>query len=63
VAWITSMLWIGYFIGQTPLANRIDKLIVVVVFVSVLPMLVGAARRWLRGRSAVQQPESPGGSP
>jgi membrane-associated protein len=50
VAWITSMLWIGYFLGQTPLANRIDKLILVVVFVSILPMLIGAARRWLRAR-------------
>jgi len=52
VAWITSMLWIGYFLGQTPLANRIDKLILVVVFVSVLPMVIGAARKWLAGRKA-----------
>jgi len=52
VAWITSMLWVGYFLGQTPLANRIDKLILVVVFVSVLPMVIGAARKWLAGRKA-----------
>jgi membrane-associated protein len=50
VAWITSMLWIGYFLGQSPLANQIDKLILVVVFVSVLPILISAARRWLRAR-------------
>lgn len=59
VAWITSMLWIGYFLGQTPLANRIDKLIVVVVFISVLPMIVGVARRWLRARSRVAQAATP----
>lgn len=54
VVWITSLLWIGYFLGQTPLANRIDKLIVVVVFVSVLPMVIGAARRWLRARASAR---------
>ncbi|HEY8211042.1 MAG TPA: VTT domain-containing protein [Myxococcaceae bacterium] len=52
VAWITSMLWIGYFLGQTPLANRIDKLILVVVFVSVLPIGISAVRRWWRARAA-----------
>ena len=52
VAWITSMLWVGYFLGQTTWANRIDKLIVLVVFVSVLPMIIGAGRRWLRTRRA-----------
>lgn len=49
-AWITSMVWAGYFLGQTTWANRIDKLIVLVVFVSLLPMIVGAGRRWLRAR-------------
>jgi membrane-associated protein len=57
VAWITSMLWIGYFLGQTPLANRIDKLIIVVVFISVLPMIIGFARRWLRARSQGARPQ------
>jgi membrane-associated protein len=56
IAWITSMLWLGYFLGQTPLANRIDKLIVVVVFVSVLPMIIGFTRRWLRARRAQGAP-------
>ncbi|HVE84443.1 MAG TPA: VTT domain-containing protein [Myxococcales bacterium] len=54
VTWITTMLWAGYFLGQTPWANRLDKLIVLVVFVSVLPILIGAVRRWLRNRSVAQ---------
>ena len=49
---VTSMIWVGYFLGQTPLANRLDKIIVIVIFVSVLPMLVGGARGWLRQRRA-----------
>ncbi|OFZ20477.1 MAG: hypothetical protein A2X94_10715 [Bdellovibrionales bacterium GWB1_55_8] len=48
--WITSLLWIGYYLGQTELANRLDKIIVVVIFVSVLPIAVGALRRYCRAR-------------
>lgn len=43
--WSTSLLWIGYYLGQSSLANRLDKIILVVIFVSVLPMAFGAARR------------------
>jgi membrane-associated protein len=43
--WINSMLWIGYFLGQTEFANRLDKVIVLVIFVSTIPMLVGALKK------------------
>lgn len=46
--WISSLLWIGYFLGQTPLANRLDKVIVLVIFVSLLPMAVTSAKRFLK---------------
>lgn len=52
VLWITSLLWLGYFLGQTPLANRLDKLIVLVIFVSVLPMVIGGLRTWWKNRRA-----------
>jgi len=45
--WINSMLCIGYFLGQTEFANRLDKVIVLVIFVSIIPMIVGALRRML----------------
>jgi membrane-associated protein len=45
VLWINSLLLIGYYLGQTELANRLDKVIVIVIFVSVLPMVVGAGRK------------------
>jgi membrane-associated protein len=48
--WISSLLWIGYFLGQTPLANRLDKIIVVVIFVSLMPMVFGALKRWIASR-------------
>jgi membrane-associated protein len=50
--WVTSLLWVGYFLGQTPLANRLDKIIVIVIFVSFLPMIFGVAKGMLRGRAA-----------
>jgi membrane-associated protein len=46
ILWITSLLWIGYYLGQTSLANRLDKIIVIVVFVSVLPMVLGVAKKY-----------------
>lgn len=45
ILWITSLLWIGYFLGQTPLANRLDKIIVLVVLVSVLPLIFGVIKQ------------------
>lgn len=52
ILWVSSLVWVGYFLGQTELANRLDKIIVVVIFVSVLPILVGAARKAWAGRAA-----------
>ena len=43
--WITSLIWVGYFLGQTSFANRLDKLIVVVILVSFLPMFIASARK------------------
>ena len=53
--WITSLLWIGYYLGQTPLANRLDKIIVLVVFVSAIPLVVTALKRWIRSRNEQTQ--------
>ncbi|MDZ4675955.1 MAG: VTT domain-containing protein [Oligoflexia bacterium] len=47
IVWITSLLWIGYYLGQTSLANRLDKIIVIVVLISILPMVVGVLKRQL----------------
>jgi membrane-associated protein len=57
ILWISSLLWIGYFLGQTPLANRLDKLIVVVIFVSLLPMAFGAIKRWIASQKSAVRAE------
>jgi len=48
--WINSLLWIGYFLGQSEYADRLDKIIVLVIFVSVLPIVIGAVKKSM-GRS------------
>jgi membrane-associated protein len=50
VLWINSLLLIGYYLGQTELANRLDKVIVIVVLVSVLPMVVGVLKKMWQNR-------------
>lgn len=55
--WITTLLWLGYYLGQTPLANRLDKIIVVVILVSVLPMIIGAVHRWFKSLPKAKKPE------
>lgn len=58
VVWITSLLWIGYFLGQTSLAKSIDKVIVIVVLVSVLPLVFGVAKRLFFGAAAKEKDAS-----
>lgn len=48
--WILSLTWAGNLLGQTQLANRLDKLIVVVVFVSLLPVFASALKVWNQNR-------------
>lgn len=53
ILWITSLLWLGYFLGGTKLADRLDKIIVVVILVSVLPLAFGVVKRILFPRMPV----------
>lgn len=62
VLWITSLLWIGYYLGQTPLANRLDKIIVIVIFVSILPMLFGFIKKIINGKKTTGDSVQPNGS-
>lgn len=54
IVWVTSLLWVGYYLGQTPLANRLDKIIVIVVIVSFLPIVYGIIVRYFKQRKAAR---------
>lgn len=47
VAWVASMTLTGYFIGQVVpnIGKHIEKVIIVVVFLSILPGIIGFLRR------------------
>jgi len=50
--WVVSMVLIGYFIGMTPLAEKLHRVIIVVVAVSLIPLFVGIWKQWRAGRAA-----------
>jgi membrane-associated protein len=60
-AWVLSMTFIGYGLGNTipNLQQHIEKVIVAVVFVSILPGLI----EWWRARRRARAPASPAPRP
>jgi membrane-associated protein len=47
VAWVWSMVLVGYFLGDFEIVRRhLEKVIILVVFLSILPGIIG----WLRAR-------------
>ena len=51
VGWVLSMVLGGYFLGQVipNIHKNIDKVIVVVIFLSLLPIIIKVAREKMRG--------------
>lgn len=47
--WVPPLILLGRLVGGTPLAEKLHHVILVVIVLSVLPLVVAAARRWLRG--------------
>jgi len=58
--WIWSMLCVGYFLGQyvPGVARHIELVILTVIFLSMLPGLIGWWREWRTARAAVSPPSS-----
>jgi len=50
VLWVLSMTTLGYFIGRSPLGQKLHLVILVVVFISILPMVIGVLKRLWTGR-------------
>lgn len=61
ILWVNSMVLLGYFVGQTSLGQQLHKVIMVVIFVSILPILISMARKgieMLRARSKKNKTET-----
>lgn len=46
--WITSLVGLGHFIGPTPLADELHKVIILIIVISLLPLGWKIARRLLK---------------
>jgi membrane-associated protein len=46
VLWVTSLLWVGYFLGLSPLAKQVHRVILLVIVISVLPLVWEVYKRW-----------------
>ena len=46
ILWVFSMILLGHFLGLSPLADQLHKIIVVVVFLSLLPIIISAFKAW-----------------
>ena len=51
IGWVLSMTFAGYFLGQVAFVQRhFEAVILGIVFLSILPGLIAAAREWMKTR-------------
>jgi membrane-associated protein len=58
ISWVLSMTLLGYFLGKSPLGKKLHLIILAVIFISLLPMLIGGIRRFLKTRNPQKKNES-----
>ena len=51
VGWVASMLFLGFFLGKVFDAKQIEKIVYLIVFISILPLIIGAIRHRLKKHS------------
>lgn len=52
IGWVTSMTTAGYWLGRIPwVEQNFEKVVLTIVFVSVLPVFIGAGKTWLAARA------------
>jgi membrane-associated protein len=52
VSWVLSMTFLGYFLGKIFDAKQIEKVVYLIVFISVAPVAFGAVRQWMAKKPA-----------
>jgi membrane-associated protein len=55
--WVTSLLWIGFILGQSPLGKYLHYIILVVILLSILPLIWALVRRFLPGKTGAADAE------
>jgi membrane-associated protein len=52
VSWVLSMTLLGYFLGRSPWGDKLHLIILVVIFISILPMMIGIIKAFLSKRTS-----------
>ncbi|MDI1442966.1 VTT domain-containing protein [Polyangium sp. 6x1] len=52
IGWVVSMTFLGYFLGKVLGAKEIEKVVYLIIVISVLPPIVGAVRTHLASKKA-----------
>ena len=56
VGWVISMTTAGYWLGRIPwVEQNFEKVVLTIVFISVLPVLIGAGKTWLQSRQTSRE--------
>jgi membrane-associated protein len=56
IAWVFSMTMAGYLLGNVPFISRnFEKVVLLIVFISILPIVIGGFRHWSANRARSQQ--------
>jgi membrane-associated protein len=48
--WVISMSFLGYFLGKVFGAKEIERIVYLIIFISVLPLIIGAIRHRMSGK-------------
>ena len=59
IFWVLSMTWLGYGLAARfpGITKHIDKLIILIIFLSLLPAMIGWFRSWLQSRREARGPQ------
>lgn len=49
--WVTSLVWLGYLVGMTPLGKQLHYVILLVIGISFIPVALGVLNRVLAARN------------
>ncbi|MCC6559167.1 MAG: VTT domain-containing protein [Polyangiaceae bacterium] len=61
IGWVASMTFLGYFLGKVFNAKQIERVVYLIIFISVAPLIVGAIKHRMaqrkQGAVAAEKPE------
>ena len=57
IGWVFSMTFLGYFLGKVLGAKEIERVVILIIIISVLPPAIGAIRAHLAAKKRASEPQ------